>query len=657
LTDEPASRPPEGRRRASWRRLRDLAEGSRLQFLSALLPALLFLIWGLAQNHLALIDDAITIATARMRFLDLFRATLSPGSERFVPLYFAYHWVLLRLLPRSAWSLTLGNGFCLCAIAVFVLLLVRRRAGVPAGIVAAWLVVLNSAAADNAFSLSKPEPKQLVCWLAALFLIDRALAGTPGRWRLLAPPLMLAATTGAVFVKETGIFLALPCIMLAAHVLTRPGRNGAERCAGLALALAGALPPLLAAGLILSRGFGGANSYARRHFMSQTHPPLAQLPSMDWQVGVLLAAGLAGGVFIVRRRWRTAEGWFGAMLASQLLASLLLYSRKIDLKIYYLFPAVAFAVILAVWAGTLATGAARRREWWWWAVGSALVWGATHAFVVAQALVGWGWLHDQVIRHMLHERPARVAFVDPVNVENVYEADVHLAYLHGLPISVGLLGGASKNRPVVVKMINPRELQAGDLLVEEFGSAGNRDFPLRDFQNENPVSPPPESRRTRPMVPAETTRLLTARFPAFRQAPVIGPRERFITWRISRVTAPANFGFGDLDWDGWMGATAQLFVNTSRVTRLRLRFTTFRGGGGGAERLLIDAGGQRVADCPALPVGETKCLVPLATLPLQPDSKGWVSLRLSADRTRSPADDGSPDSRQLSFNLSPTWRP
>jgi hypothetical protein len=634
-----------------------VAAGSRLQFLSALLPVLLFLAWGLAQNHLALIDDGITIATAQMRFLDLFRATLSTGSERFVPLYFVYHWVLLRLLPRSAWSLTLGNGLCLGAIAVFVLLLVRRRAGVPAGIVAAWLVVLNSAAADNAFSLSKPEPKQLVCWLAALFLIDRALAGTTGRWRFLAPPLMLAATTGAVFVKETGVFLALPCIMLAVHVLTRPGRSRAERGAGLALALAGALPPLLAAGLILSRGFGGANSYGRRHFMSQTPPPLAQLPSLDWQVSLLFAAGLAGGVYIIWRRWRTAEGWFAAMLASQLLASLLLFSRKIEPKIYYLFPAVAFAVILAVWAGTLATGATRRREWWWWAAGSALVWGATHAFVVAQALAGWGWLHDQVVRHVLHERPARVAFVNPVNPENVYEAELLWTLLHGLPIRVGLLGGASKNRPPVVRMINPSELQAGDLLVEEFGAAGNRDFPLRDFQNENPVSPPPDSRRSLPMVPFETTRLLTARFPAFRQAPVIGLPERFITWRISRVTAPANFGFGDVDWDGWMGATAQLFVNARRVTRLKLRFTTFRGGRGGAERLLIDAGGRRVADCPALPVGETECLVPLTTLPVQPDSEGWMSLRLSADRTCSPADYGIPDSRQLSFKLSPTSRP
>ena len=652
--EEPAVAASEHLGRAVGGRLRRAAEGGWLQFLLVLLPVLVFLAWGLARNHLALIDDAVTIATVRKPFLELFTSTLSPGVERFVPLYFAYHWVLFELLPPSAWSLTLGNALCLGAVAVFAHLLVRRHAGVPAGIAAAWLLMLNSAAADNAFTLSKPEPKQLACWLAALLLIDRALAGIPRPGRLLAPVLMLAAATGAVFVKETGIFLALPCVLLAAHVVRRAGKDRAERLAGAALALAGALSPLLAAGFILYRGFGGANAYARRQFMAAS-PPLGQLPSLDWQLSLLFAVGLAGGVYIGLRRWRTTEGWFAAMLASQLLASLLLYSRKSDLRVYYLFPAAAFAVILAAWAGNLAAGATRKRAWVWWATGSVLCWGATHAFVVAQALAGWASLHDEVIAHVLRERPARVAFVAPVDLENVYEAELHWAFLHGLAISVGVLGTTPRNAPSVVKAINPRQLQAGDLLVEEFGSAGNRDFPLRDFQNENPVSLPPESRRLLPMVPVETIRVLTARFPAFRQGPIVGPPERFLTWRISRVTAPANFGFADLDGDGWMGTTAELFVNTRRITRLKLRFATYGAGDGGAERLRIDAGEMRVADCPARPAGLALCSVPLTPPPLPPDADGWIRLRLSADRTRSPSEDGGADRRQLSFNLSPTW--
>jgi hypothetical protein len=105
-----------------------------------------------------------------------------------------------------------------------------------------------------------------------------------------------------------------------------------------------------------------------------------------------------------------------------------------------------------------------------------------------------------------------------------------------------------------------------------------------------------------------------------------------------------------------MGAAAELLVNTRTVKKLKLRFTTFRGGDGGAERLSVDAGEHRVADCRTRTAGLTPCWLSLESLPVQPDAGGWVRLRLSADRTL-PAHGGGPERRELSFNLAPTWRP
>src|SRR5262249_40840395 len=181
----------------------------------ATLPALIVAIAAIRLNHFALIDDGVTILSARTwDQVKYFFAGMNEN-KRYLPMYFFYHFVLFKLLPVRPWVLALGNGGFLLAAVLLIFRLGNRLSGPWAGLLAAWLFTLNICTADNLFTLSKPEPQQLPFWLlsfgllANLWLDDRP----DPKWR--TGLYVFFTTLIAVLFKETGVLLIIPWGLLA----------------------------------------------------------------------------------------------------------------------------------------------------------------------------------------------------------------------------------------------------------------------------------------------------------------------------------------------------------------------------------------------------------------------------------------------------------
>src|SRR5262249_38232520 len=122
-------------------------------------------------NHFALIDDGVTILSARTWEQVIYHFGWINEHKRYFPMYFFYHFVLFKLLPVRPWALALGNGGFLRAAVLLVFRLGNRLSGPRAGLLAAWLFTLNICTADNLFTLSKAEPMQLAFWLLSFGLL------------------------------------------------------------------------------------------------------------------------------------------------------------------------------------------------------------------------------------------------------------------------------------------------------------------------------------------------------------------------------------------------------------------------------------------------------------------------------------------------------
>ncbi len=625
-----------------------------MELVLALLPALLMAGAGIFLNHFALIDDGVQIFTAKGRIGAIF---VTDGG-RFFPLYWLYTWIMVRLLPIQPWAFSMVNGAFLLIAVGQIWALTRRWRGPLAGILAAWLFALNLATVENLFTLGKSEPKQLVFWLLALNVLATAVYDEqePAHPRRDAVTLSLAVFA-SLMIKETGILFAAPLgLFVLLTALSWKRLTPALRRHRLGLLLAAILP--LAFSLFMTLRIGlRHDSYTRQQVFAKAFTTYALVPVFDNDrvLALMILTGLVAGLLLLLAR-ATVHRRFAALLFVQFCALAGFFTLIQANTIYYYYPAAALSSVF-IGAALFPPAPSKRRLWTGAIVAStALVFCISLTLAGASALTSWSWLYGRLTSAVERGKPSRALFYQAGSQEVHQEAKVTWNLLRRIPVKVGVLATPGYAEPDI-QVVQPRDLQPGDWIMEEFGTPDNSRIPFRDMTvnltpNYGLVYPDGQT-----LLPIRLVEQNTARFrlPVTRWVPFSGPKG-YLQWRIFAVTEAPRFLVEGIDADRWMEKSATVWLKAG-APAATLRFQPYVPPQGlSGSHLLILAGAQQVADCPVSATGITQCRIDPAKVGAEHVKDGWIHLDLRASQTFCPKTLGiSADTRNFSYNFAPTW--
>jgi hypothetical protein len=606
----------------------------------------------IALNRFALIDDGVTLLRARGELVDAFRL---PDSGRYVPFYWAFHWLLMRVLPEQPWSFSLANAGFLLVAAWQVQRLGQALWSPLAGIVAAWLFGLNLSTVENAFTLGKAEPKQVVFWLAALILLGRAQRGTDDRMTPFEAPCMVLCVLAATLFKETAVLLWAPLSLFAGLTLRSwSDLQPADRRRRVRLVVAAAIPLAMSTCLVLSHGVA-RGSYARERIISGPSLQPLGFPAHDALLASVLAAGLVGGIYLlVRPHERALVG----LLSLQLAVVVVFFGMLRVWMPYVYLTAMALAAVLLsaalVWLG-------RRRLAVQIVVGSVILFlvvgGIARSVAGGSALAGWSRLYERLTQAVVVEQPRRVVFYRSGSWETHIEARTFWEFLHNIPLTVAVLEADAEPG---IPSVSFRDLRPGDWILEQFGTARNVDVPFRDVGVTRPLAHGLISPAGGGLLPLRLLHDFRARFPLPpRGLAPLGSARSQLQWRISEVTDVPRVALTGLDDDHWMRASASIWIRAGAPGPFTLHFFPFVHGRAGEaydNELMVLVGDVLIARCPARDPAVSRCTFEPAAAHAGVGGESWSRFSLRAANVFSPRALGaSPDPRELSFNLGPTW--
>ena len=605
----------------------------------AVLPSIAFGFHAVVNANFTLLDDGMTVQRALGSITQQFK----PGPPgRFMPLYWFYYWLLVRILPVAPWAFALGNAAVMTLTAWVAYRLATRLSGRFAGIVAAWLLVFSLPFIENLYTYGKQEPRHALAWLMLLMVLVRALERS---WRSSIAALAgLGAGLACTLSKETGVLLAVPvgAILL---VWLRSRRRATEKLpTGAALAAFSAgFPAVL---LVLTLALIGRTSGNYSQTLLFRGPGrllhwrgafLSEIP-----LTALLVGALSSAIWLLWSRNPRRISFLALTVA--LLALLGFFVLLPVVKIYYLLPAVGLAAVLVgCCAGELS--ATKHRVPALTTVAVLMIVGLSSSVLYARAFTGWSWLYAQLGETIAAGRPNRVLFHEAGSHEVHFEADLMWRQQRGIPVIVGVLG-CHLPEPGI-SCLTERDLTPGDWIIEKFGDPiCNPHIPVRDFGASRPLE---EALLNDGNARLPATQLVRHRA-AFRcPASLLIGRRTFIEWRIYQVTGVPRVAWQGLTSDGWMEGASSLWLRPTGVDELLLPMWAYLPPGT-QNQLTVRSAGRVISVCP----GNTtlvKCRIPLDGLAA--DSAGWIQLRLTADFSLIPREHGGADDpRPLSFNLS-----
>ncbi len=623
----------------------------------ALFPAVVM--WGLSVwlNHFALIDDWVDYFVGRG---PLYGALQAAQWGRFNFLHWIYFWAVAHIVGDSAASWSFLNGLSVNVAVLQVYGLTLRLGGSGLGAIgASWLFALNVATAENIFSLGKPEPRQIICILAVLLLLIRALgeSGARGSGHWEGAWLFISASSAILF-KESGVLLAVPLVVVALITAAQWRVTGPLERRRRLVALAAAGVPVATGSLVawfvgLRRGsYGREQILAAPMSLDNMNPALYESEAV---LAVLIAGGILAGVALALAPGKGRAS--AAIVLADVAAFAAFYTYARSASPYFYFTAAGPAMCLI---GSFLLPAERKGPWRRVAgmavVGVFLALGGVRAMATGSALSAWSWLHHHVVRAVADGRPRRVVFHQSGHAELYIQAYFAWALVGDLPIEIGVLDSPHKVDPV--KAVASHELRPGDWIMEEFGSPQNVGLPLRGLQATRSLDDGLMGSAGAPLLPIRLMHAYKASFSYPSGAFDLHPgRRHFLEWRIYEVTERPLIILSGLSGGRWMERAARLWIRPKQVECVALRFWPFDGAvRAGSERLelIVRDGGRTLHRCPSAPAGVSTCIVD--TRGLGSADVDWIGLELHSSFAVSPLSLGrSADPRALSFNFSPTW--
>ena len=606
----------------------------------AVLPSIAFGFHAVVNANFALLDDGMTIQVALGPVTQGFK----PGpTGRFMPLYWLYYWLLVRILPVAPWAFALGNTAVMTLTAWVAYRLAKRLSGRFAGVVAAWLLVFSLPFIENLYTYGKQEPRHALSWLLLLMVLVRAVERP---WRASIAALAgLGAGLACTLSKETGVLLAAPAgaILL---VWLRSRRRATEKLptgAALAAISAGIPAVLLVLTLALTNRDPGNYSQTLLFHGSGGLFHWREVFLSEVALTPLLVGALASAIWLLWMSRSPRRISFLALTAA-LLALLGFFVLLPVVKIYYLLPLVCLAaVMVGCCAGELS--AAKHRLPALTTVAVLTIVGLSSSVLYARAFTSWSWLYAQLGNTVAAGRPNRVLFHEAGSLEVHFEADLMWRQQAGIPVSVGVLG-CHLPEPGI-SCLTERDLTPGDWIIEQFGDPiCNRRIPVRDFGAARPLE---EAILNEGKARLPATQVVRHRA-AFRcPASLLIGRRTFIEWRIYQVTSVPRVAWQGLTSDGWMTGESSLWLRPAGVREVLLPMWAYLPPGT-QNQMTVRSAGRVISLCPGN-ITLLECRIPLAGLAA--DSAGWIELRLMADSYLIPREHRRRgDPRQLSFNLS-----
>jgi hypothetical protein len=184
-----------------------MAEG-RVTWLAPVVLAGLVMLPRLASPQFGFLDDGLTLQTGR-EVVGRWTSTLhlNPETGRFVPAYWLAYGAIAGLVGVRPLAFFLVNVVILAALLVLLARLVRRSGGTPRqAAVAMVLFALGGPTIEGFYTLSKPEPPQLL-WIGSALLATAAAIGAPPVRRAGLIALAAGLSLVAYATKETSLVL------------------------------------------------------------------------------------------------------------------------------------------------------------------------------------------------------------------------------------------------------------------------------------------------------------------------------------------------------------------------------------------------------------------------------------------------------------------
>ena len=333
------------------------------------LLAVLIMLPRLLSPQFGLFDDGTTILTSQQIASGHWDPAMEAGSGRFRPVYWLYYGLIYLLAGKSPLAFFAGNLLLLALTAAILIALVRRAGGSRwQAFLAGLLFALSGPVIEAYYTLSKPEPVQLLALALALLALVEFYRARGTRRRGMALLGALLATLLAALTKETTLILipisaawaglawidltrrkSLPVVVKS----TRPDQNGLR--ASLAM-LAASLAAGLAFVALRAIYIGGKvppGGYASNYIFSRQQIASSAFRWAGWLVRdfpYLLALVLVVVILLVARRRLSLLPYWDALV--WMAAWIIGYLPWKYTQEYYLLPFAAGAAVF----GGLAAG-------------------------------------------------------------------------------------------------------------------------------------------------------------------------------------------------------------------------------------------------------------------------------------------------------------